>query len=294
MKVIEDIKHGFASPLTVRIQEGLSLGKREHINNDRLVDFKRYIAVIDGVSSRNVVEGTTTLSDKIVEIFINNLKTGMDFNLVLEQTTKQTRQYKEDNNFINCKKDGFVCGVIDKREGKVYILGDITMKLNDFTYDKNPQIDELKSLYRSYLIHRYIKLGYTLDEIEVFDKNKQLETHLLGIEKIGIENGDNNAVNNLVSQDMFIGSECDFGYMVVNGGEHQLEYEVYDINKGDTIILASDGYPKIYNTLKETEDYLNKVLKEDRLCFKTNKQVTGCYKNQNSYDDRTYVKVNVS
>lgn len=72
----------------------------------------------------------------------------------------------------------------------------------------------------------------------------------------------------LVTQDMFIRSECDFGYMVFNGGEHQLEYEIHDINKGDTLILARDCYPKVYNTLKETEDYLNKVLKEDRICLK--------------------------
>lgn len=271
--------------------EGCSLGKNMSSNNDKIIISRRYIAVVDGVSSRNKVDDKTTLSDKIVEFFEYNLSRSKDFDKVLEETSKMTKEYKENNGFENCNKDGFVCGVIDKQERKVYILGDITLRLNDFVYTTYSKIDELKAMYRSYLINRYIKMGYSLDEIEDLDRNKRLETTILGVDQIGVDNGDKNAINNLVVQDMFIGCDSDFGYMVFNGGNHKIEYEVYDLNENDTVILASDGYPDVKGSWKETENELQKLLKEDRMCYKTNKQVRGCYKGNHSFDDRTYIKV---
>lgn len=276
-----------------RVIEGWSIGKEEKSNNDRLIITKRYVAVVDGVSSRNIVEGTKTLSDKIVGIFEKNLRTGKDFEEVLEETNKGARDFKIKHNLTMCNKDGFVCGVLDKKLGKVFLLGDISLRINDFEYTTYSKVDELKSLYRSYLINRYLKMGYSLDEIEEYDKNRQLESKLLGVKQIGEDNGDKNAVNMLIVQDIFIGCETDFGYMVLNGGTHKLDYQEYDVEQGDTVILASDGYPKVLGTLKETESELKRLLKEDRLCYKVNKQVRGSYKGNNSYDDRTYVRIKI-
>src|SRR5699024_3841275 len=96
-----------------RVIEGWSIGKEEKLNNDRIIITKRYVAVVDGVSSRNIVEGTKTLSDKIVEIFEKNLRTGKDFEEVLDETNKGARDFKIKNNLTMCNKDGFVCGVLD-------------------------------------------------------------------------------------------------------------------------------------------------------------------------------------
>ena len=66
------------------------------------------------------------------------------------------------------------------------------------------------------------------------------------------------------------------------------DYE--EIPEFSEVVLASDGYPKLFGTLEESEHYLQKVLAEDPLCISLNKQTKGLMVGNNSYDDRTFVR----
>lgn len=59
------------------------------------------------------------------------------------------------------------------------------------------------------------------------------------------------------------------------------------------IVFSSDGYPKIYSTLKESEDYLNYIKENDPLCYKIFKNFKAIYDGQVSYDDRSYIRFEV-
>ena len=63
-----------------------------------------------------------------------------------------------------------------------------------------------------------------------------------------------------------------------------------DVPEFSEVVLASDGYPKLFGTLEESEHYLQKVLAEDPLCISLNKQTKGLMVGNNSYDDRTFVR----
>ena len=68
--------------------------------------------------------------------------------------------------------------------------------------------------------------------------------------------------------------------------------KVHKISESDfTIILASDGYPEVFNTLQESEDYLDYILKNDPLCYRIFKSTKGLKKGNLSFDDRAYVKI---
>lgn len=56
------------------------------------------------------------------------------------------------------------------------------------------------------------------------------------------------------------------------------------------MILASDGYPKLFNSLIESELYLKKIINEDPLCYKLFKSTKGINKGKLSFDDRAYIK----
>ena len=62
------------------------------------------------------------------------------------------------------------------------------------------------------------------------------------------------------------------------------------VHRDDELILATDGYPILKSTLKESEDALIDVLKEDRLCFRKYKSTKGVSTDANSFDDRTFWK----
>lgn len=59
------------------------------------------------------------------------------------------------------------------------------------------------------------------------------------------------------------------------------------------IALCSDGYPKIFDTLEETEAYLQKVLEEDPNSVDINPRQKGILPGQKNYDDRTYISFQV-
>lgn len=62
------------------------------------------------------------------------------------------------------------------------------------------------------------------------------------------------------------------------------------LQPGHENILASDGYPYLKETLKESEELLHKQLREDPLCIEQFKATKGLMKGNVSFDDRAYIR----
>lgn len=60
------------------------------------------------------------------------------------------------------------------------------------------------------------------------------------------------------------------------------------------LILASDGYPILADSLEETELQLSRILKEDPLCCRQFKSTKGWMKGNVSFDDRSYLRISLS
>ncbi len=61
--------------------------------------------------------------------------------------------------------------------------------------------------------------------------------------------------------------------------------------KVHTIILASDGYPLLKNSLEASEQALHHILENDPLLFRLYKATKGVQDGHVSYDDRAYIKL---
>ena len=61
--------------------------------------------------------------------------------------------------------------------------------------------------------------------------------------------------------------------------------------KTHTIILASDGYPILKESLESSEQALHQILEADPLLFRTYKATKGVQEGNLSYDDRAYMKL---
>jgi len=82
----------------------------------------------------------------------------------------------------------------------------------------------------------------------------------------------------------------EFGYDVINGGDICTDHiVVYPVKLVDRIILASDGYPELFDTLEETERYLFKMLEKDPLCIHELRGTKGVGLGSQSFDDRSYI-----
>jgi glycerophosphoryl diester phosphodiesterase len=58
-------------------------------------------------------------------------------------------------------------------------------------------------------------------------------------------------------------------------------------------VFASDGYPKITDTLEETEQLLDYQRQTDPLNIGTFKATKAFVEGNNSFDDRTYIRFEV-
>ena len=93
----------------------------------------------------------------------------------------------------------------------------------------------------------------------------------------------------------FANSDSEFGYDVINGGEiHSDRVKITPVREGDLVVLASDGYPCLFDTLAESESYLAKALAEDPTCVGDLRSTKGLVKGNVSYDDRSFVSFIVS
>ena len=66
----------------------------------------------------------------------------------------------------------------------------------------------------------------------------------------------------LIKQKEYENTASEFGYAVFNNdkvGDIISLSKKIDISKANQIILASDGYPKIFDTLDESEKYLDNL-----------------------------------
>lgn len=90
-----------------------------------------------------------------------------------------------------------------------------------------------------------------------------------------------------------IGLPLCFG--VIDGTQTPNQY-IHIYNIGDTIrtiILASDGYPTLLPTLAQSEERLMQILKQDPLCITCNPQTKGIRSGCTSFDDRTFIKIDI-
>lgn len=90
-----------------------------------------------------------------------------------------------------------------------------------------------------------------------------------------------------------IGSPLCFG--VIDGTSTPDEYiHIYNIKEtSKTLILATDGYHHLCPTLGLSEDQLKDSLKQDPLCISRNLQTKGIRSGCTSFDDRTFIKIDI-
>lgn len=157
---------------------------------------------------------------------------------------------------------------------EIWSYGDCQCRINDKVYSYEKEIDRLNAEMRAFYLEYCLLQGRTLEELACSDPGRK-------------EIGDN-----LLRQLAFENKAGKFGYPVLNG--HGIEAAMikrYSVKPGDQIVLASDGYPKLKKTLKESEDALKEILENDPICFREFRSTKGVRTGNISFDDRTYCRI---
>lgn len=159
---------------------------------------------------------------------------------------------------------------------EIWSYGDCQCRTNDTVYTHSKKIDELNSDIRAYYLEHALLQGMSMSELEMTDPGRAAIQDLL------------------LMQFAFENIDGEFGYSVLNGmGINEGLIRKYSVKNGDTIVLASDGYPEVCATLEESEKVLEAILKDDPMCFRRYKTTKGLKYGNVSYDDRAYCRVEV-
>jgi hypothetical protein len=163
---------------------------------------------------------------------------------------------------------------------KIFRVGDGTALIGDAPLAEGKAVDRLTSEVRAFYLESEIRRGKTIRELLERDTGREFILDLLKRQML--------FQNSL--------SSSPYSYFVIDGFfPSDAPVEEYPVSEDVTdIVLSSDGYPVLLPTLAETERALARILRDDPLCFRAFKTTKGVYKGNLSYDDRTYLSIDVS
>lgn len=153
---------------------------------------------------------------------------------------------------------------------QIWMIGDCQCIVNGVFYDNPKPYEDKIARKRSEYIAEALRNGCTVESFRKYDMGRAAILE----ELIDACQGQNKT------------------YAVIDGFDIlQCGIKVINLNNSSNeIILASDGYPFLKQTLKESETALQQLLSSDPLCIGAFKATKGLMRGNKSFDDRSYIR----
>ncbi|MCI0659973.1 MAG: hypothetical protein L0220_02760 [Acidobacteria bacterium] len=254
---------------------------------DYLVTTDDIAAIIDGATNKSdgLLNGKTpgkmaasTLADTI-KSFPKKITRS---EAVQEFTGCLARFYKQNNiydymSLHQMERASADLAVYSDYHGEIWIIGDCQCIANNRLYSSRKTIDEIAANTRALYIELELIAGKTVDQLMERDTGREYIESLLRM------------------QAFFQNSQIDHPYSfgAVDGFEISANHiQTITVQANSKyIVLASDGYPELMSSFEASEKRLKEFLEKDPLCIRIHKLTKGLSKHTISYDDRTYLKI---
>jgi glycerophosphoryl diester phosphodiesterase len=264
----------------VEIIESFTCGKKAMFskNEDLLLITYDFIAVVDGVSAKNgrLFEGVTggrKAADKICEtiVLLDKNATAKE---AVEKITRGVAELYEENEPKGAAAAGAI--IFSKERNEIWSVGDCQCLINGELFTHEKEIDKINSDMRALVLQMAKQEGKT--EKELLENDVGREFILPILEK----------------QHLFANKTGVFSYGVFNGEPvPEAHIVIHKVNKGEEVVLASDGSPFLRETLAESERLLKEELENNPLCDGKYRSTKGKAEDNISFDDRTYIRFKV-
>lgn len=258
----------------------------QQLCEDGIFQSDDFVAVIDGATAKSKIEYDGKSSGRAamekVKQALKDVPADADVCTAIDIITGCMAEWYRNlgiyehlqSNYIERPSASAVIYSHQKKE--IWQIGDCLAIVDDKHFYNNKILDEIMINARVLYLEMQIQQGKTIAELINNDIGREFILPLLQ--------------NQGCLQNNFNGSE--YAWEVFDGFPLLKErVKIIDASKAKTLILASDGYPKLFNTLQESEEYLKYVLQNDPLCFTINKGTKALKKGNNSFDDRAYIKI---
>lgn len=253
-------------------------------NEDGIILTKDFAAVIDGATSKSGFSMDGKLSGKIsMELVleaISEFPPNIDAKGAVETITKKIYDFYvkhdllasvDENPGARLTSNGVIYSVA---RNEIWQIGDCQAMIGDKHYVNEKEIDYIMSRARAVYDEVALLRGATLEELRKQDPGRDFIFPFLKIQ---------GALQNAHGHP--------YGFPVMDGFEIDMNQVIIIPVNSKEFILASDGYPLLFNTLEESEMYLKKVINEDPMLIRLYKSTKGVQKGQSSFDDRAYLRI---
>lgn len=160
--------------------------------------------------------------------------------------------------------------IYSKQHREVWLVGDCQCIVGGVMHDNPKPYEAHVAAVRSEYIHKALAQGCPMERFQIDDKGRTAALPVL--------------IASCKNQNKT--------FAVIDGFDIPMEHvKVINADGADSdIILATDGYPFLKPTLRESEEALARQLASDPLCIDTFKATKGLMLGNRSFDDRCYVR----
>ena len=169
---------------------------------------------------------------------------------------------------------------------EIWLVGDCQALLNGRLIHDEKEVDRIFCEMRALLIHAELARGKTEADLLAHDTSREYLMDLLRMQT-KLQNTPRKSEFSYYAIDGF-----EWEGLELEGPETEAALRIIPVSEPHgEIVIASDGYPRLFSSLEETEAYLADLLREDPLCYKKYRSTKGCYAGNLSFDDRAYIRL---
>jgi hypothetical protein len=265
--------------MTFTIAEHFTCGKDSRgYSEDRIVISENHFGVLDG--SRGPEDlGRETISailDTATE-YLTSISATARFEDVASELDSITRVYKDRAGVIDFKRSGgFVFCLYSSHFNEIWRVGDCKFRNGGRVYSNMFKAEEICAAARSLILKSKLNSGLTPEDIMKSDDYHHSIDDLL------------------LHEASFLNAANDpFGIGAVIGDSTPTVFQERAEARPGRLVITTDGYPKVLDTLEETEAELKSLLIKDPLCIDANQQCKGLAPGLVSFDDRSFVSADI-
>lgn len=270
------------------VEECFLKGKKSpESNEDGILVTPFFAAVIDGATAKSSFElngkKTGRLAMELVLEAIREFPENIDAEGAVKRITDKIHAFYLEHHLIEELKahpemrftaNGVIYSYI---RNEVWQIGDCQCIVGDLYSSNEKEIDAIMANARAAFNEVALLNGATVQSLTERDAGRDFIAPFLRRQAILQNNPDRNQV---------------YSFPVFDGFPLQMtQVNIFSVGKEKEIILSSDGYPRLFSSLRESECYLMDILEKDPLCIRQYKSTKGVKKGNCSFDDRAYLKI---
>ncbi|GHO61376.1 hypothetical protein KSC_002680 [Ktedonobacter sp. SOSP1-52] len=276
-------------PLQYMVKEQFLAAKTgiEEDCEDAIYIGPHFVAIIDGATSKTSRRWDGQTGGRVAATVIRDafalLPPEVIARQAVDQLTMALQQLYEKHNVVEIMQAdpvqravaSFIAVSFLRKE--VWFVGDCQCLLDGKPIVNTKEVDRITSLARSLFLEAEVVQGKSLEQLRQEDTGRAFILPLLERQMI---------FQNDPSTGQYWFPVLD-GFHVPDEGIRVLPLP----ENITTIVLASDGYPVLKETLAASEQALQELLIEDPLLFRKYLSTKGVTAGNSSYDDRAYIKM---